>query len=199
MLKFTMGKVLKRNSVTNTDPKSISWQRSKASLDALGEKIREYQHLNEDPEIFIKNSILKLREQLENDMAISIKKINEHYLELSERLDQIESDCIDQCKASSRESVEAEVEENYVKMRKNLDILMDEDVMKQDTIISNCNRYYLQLEKMIEDLKSDLFLNKTIHYRQNIDGLKYSLESVEIITEPAKQRNAFVAMTERRK
>lgn len=191
MLKFTMGKVLKRNSVTNSDPKSTSWQRSKASLDALGEKIKEYQLLNEEPEFFIKDSLMRLREQLDNDRALSIKKINDHYSELSERLDQIESDCIEQCTMNSQEGVEQEIEDNYVKMKKNLDILIVEDVIKQNMIISSCNRYFLQLEKMIEDLKSDLFLNKTIHYKQNIDGLQYSLESVEIITEPAKQSKPF--------
>lgn len=189
MLKFTMGKVLKRHSMAESMAKSsqTSLQRCKTSLNNLAEKIQQYQSLNKDPEHFIKNSLKVLREQLNYDKAISIQLVNEHYTELNERLDHIEADCIEQCKVNNQEGVEAEIEENYVNMKKNLDILVVEDVTKQDLIVSSCNRYFLELEKMIDDLKSELFLNKTIHYKQNIDGLKYSLESVELIEEPAKR------------
>ena len=44
-----------------------------------------------------------------------------------------------------------------------------------------------QLEKMTEDLKTELFLRQSIQYRANVSGLKYSLESVEILAEPAKR------------
>ena len=178
-----MGKILKINS-NASEP---NWHRSKAAVKTLGDRIKEYETLNEEPECFIKSTLQPLREQLQIDKESSLKEVEDHYSGLERLLDQIEGDCVGQSRLRPRCPIEAEIYESYGQMRKNLEVLIEEDAKKQHKILSSCNRYLLQLEKMTEDLKTELFLRQSIQYRANVSGLKYSLESVEILAEPAKR------------
>lgn len=153
----------------------VDYKNSKEEFFAFSNATYQLKSIVDDPDYYISEYFLNLRTEADLERELSKKKIDDHYDDIIEDLTQLEKKC------KSKKTVE-KYEEMIKQFEKDLKIMKDGlnipkiDLTKWSNIESVSMSKTLKVNSTIEQLKIDLFNNKSLSIQSIQDELEELLD-----------------------
>ncbi len=156
---------------------------AKGALVNFKEKIEELKSFNKDG-VYIHEYFSQIRNEIDIEREVVKLKIDEHYLNLIDEVNDIKEKCMSKS-ADSNKLIENEVktvEEKLTSFRGEFDKL-EIDFDKQESVREGSNHRLKELNEKILKFKDDLLMNHTYRFASNTALFDIAIKASKIIAE----------------
>lgn len=157
-----------------------NFNQAQGSLEQLKSKIKNLKALARQPDSYITDHFNVLKKQVEEERDLYRKEVDYRFKQLINEVKDIEASCKALAKDQYYDRELHMFEDNFKKLKSDMDTLKI-DIKVWDNVTLEADSHTSKINRLVEDLKSELMHDKYYSVETNITALTKDLEQIKIV------------------
>lgn len=171
-----------------------NFSQAQGSLEQLKSKIKNLKALARQPDSYITDHFNVLKKQVEEERDLYRKEVDYRFKQLINEVKDIEASCKALAKDQYYDRELHMFEDNFKKLKSDMDTLKI-DIKVWDNVTLEADSHTSKINRLVEDLKSELMHDKYYSVETNITALTKDLEQIKIVPKNRQKMENNVNVT----